>query len=148
MLSKRCKAYADMSSVLMPITEQEGTTPLYVIDWELVQYGHRAIDIGGMLGDLYERKHFRGVDAAVEIMHGFIAGYGRMDGELAYETAIHAGVHIICWYRRRNVDAPLPYPLEDVLALLTVGRDLVLKGWERDREWLKTSILGPLFTDD
>ena len=37
---------------------------LVIIDWENVQYGHRAIDIGGMLADLYERKHFRGVAAS------------------------------------------------------------------------------------
>ncbi|KAK8125751.1 uncharacterized protein PG998_001510 [Apiospora kogelbergensis] len=120
---------------------------LFVIDWENVQHGHRAVDIGGMLADLYERKHFRGVAAILPTIRGFVEGYGPLDIESAFRVAIHAGVHLICWYYRRDRNAPLPHPLPMVLAALTLGRDLVLAGWRKDTEWLQTTFLGPLFAD-
>ncbi|PTB78833.1 hypothetical protein M440DRAFT_1373802 [Trichoderma longibrachiatum ATCC 18648] len=118
---------------------------LVIIDWEKVQFGHRAVDIGGMLADLYERKHFKGVAASMPIMRGFIKGYGPLSEELAFRTAIHAGVHLICWYYRRDRNAPLPYPLPKVLDALTLGRDFILRGWARDRDWFEDSVLAPLF---
>ncbi|KAI1329670.1 kinase-like domain-containing protein [Xylariaceae sp. FL0255] len=120
---------------------------LYIIDWENVQYSHRAVDIGGILADLYERNHFKDVQASITIIKGFIEGYGKLSEELAYRVAIHAGVHLICWYYRRDRNAPLPYPLPKVLAALTLGRDLILKGWAKDRSWLKMSILASMFAD-
>ncbi|KAL7808812.1 kinase-like domain-containing protein [Trichoderma aethiopicum] len=118
---------------------------LVIIDWENVQFGHRAMDIGGMLADLYERKHFKDVAASIPIMRGFIEGYGPLSEELAFRTAIHAGVHLICWYYRRDRNAPLPYPLPTVLEALTLGRDFILRGWARDREWFEDTVLAPLF---
>ncbi|EFY84305.1 hypothetical protein J3458_019990 [Metarhizium acridum] len=128
--------------------EDEGPNELFIIDWENTQFGHRAVDIGGMLADIYERNHFKGVQASIPMMQGFMSGYGSLGDDLAFTTAIHAGVHLICWYYRRDRNAPLPYPLERVLAALTLGRDFVLKGWARDRQWFKTSMLAPLFAGE
>ncbi|KAI1170920.1 kinase-like domain-containing protein [Nemania sp. FL0916] len=125
--------------------DDQGANKLFIIDWENVQFGHRAIDIGGILADLYERYHFKGISASLQVMEGFIQGYGWLSEELAFGVAIHAGVHLICWYYRRNRNAPLPYPLPVVLAALTTGRDLILKGWAKDKRWLRNSILGSLF---
>lgn len=106
------------------------------------------MDIGGILADLYERKHFKNVATSIPIMEGFMQGYGPLSEELAFSAAIHAGVHLICWYYRRNRNAPLPYPLPKVLAALTLGRDIILKGWAKDKKWFKSSILAPLFVDN
>jgi hypothetical protein len=105
------------------------------------------VDIGGMLADLYERKHFKNVAHSIPIMQGFMQGYGPFSEELAFSAAIHAGVHLICWYYRRNRNAPLPYPLPKVLAALTLGRDFILRGWAKDKKWFESSVLAPLFTD-
>ncbi|KAM0461489.1 hypothetical protein ACHAPV_004194 [Trichoderma viride] len=121
---------------------------LFIIDWENAQFGHRAVDIGGMLADLYERKHFRNVDGSIPIMQGFIQGYGPLSEELAFSAAIHAGVHLICWYYRRNRNDPLPFPLPKVLAALTLGRDFILKGWAKDKKWFEGSVLAPLFLEN
>lgn len=118
---------------------------LFVIDWELAQFGHRAIDVGGMLADLYERKHFKDSDVVIPVMKGFVDGYGMISDEMAFRIAIHAGVHLICWHIRRNPNLPLSAPRDKVVSALTIGRDLVLKGWEKDRRWLKSSVLAPLF---
>ncbi|KAH8765989.1 kinase-like domain-containing protein [Diaporthe sp. PMI_573] len=141
-------------NVLVPNAKwQESRSPghapnrLFVIDWELAQFGHRAIDIGGMLADLYERNHFKDSDAVLPAMKGFADGYGRISDEMAFRTAIHAGVHLICWHIRRNPNLPLSAPMEKVLSALTIGRDLVLKGWEKDRLWLENSVLAALFAE-
>ncbi|KUI74211.1 hypothetical protein VM1G_10053 [Cytospora mali] len=118
---------------------------LFIIDWENVQFGHRAIDIGGMMADLYERKHFKSVDAVIPVMRGFAEGYGQIRDEMAFRAAIHAGVHLICWHIRRNPNLPLPAPMDKVFPALKLGRDFILKGWEHDRKWFESSVLAPLF---
>ncbi|KAK7969248.1 hypothetical protein PG988_008321 [Apiospora saccharicola] len=131
--------------------QDEETQRLFIIDWENVQYGHRAVDIGGMLADLYERHHFSGAGASLSVIEGFVKGYGgpllSHDDDLAFRVAIHAGVHLICWYYRRDRNAPLPYPLPTVLSALTLGRDIVLKGWGKDKTWFKGTFLAPLFAN-
>ncbi|KAK2606528.1 hypothetical protein N8I77_005270 [Diaporthe amygdali] len=119
---------------------------LFIIDWELAQFGHRAIDVGAMMADLYERKHFKDVDTVIPAMKGFADGYGRISDEMAFRTAIHAGVHLICWHIRGNPNLPLSVPMDKVLSALALGRDFVLKGWEKDRQWFESSVLAPLFT--
>ncbi|KAI8633995.1 kinase-like domain-containing protein [Xylariaceae sp. FL1651] len=135
-------------NVLLPSIAQGNVTALnelFVIDWENVQFGHRAVDIGGFLGDLYERFHFKGVKESLSAMEGFIEGYGPVGEDLAY--AIHAGVQFICWYYRRDRNGPLPYSLPIVLKSLTIGRNLILMGWAKDRKGLQSSILASIFKD-
>ncbi|KAI1156989.1 kinase-like domain-containing protein [Nemania diffusa] len=131
-------------------TQQPAQEPneLFIIDWENAQFGHRAVDVGGILADLYERNHFKGAAASIPIMKGFMDGYGPISDEFAYRVAIHFGVHLICWYYRRDRNSPLPYPLPKVLSALIFGRDLILKGWAKDRAWLQTTVLGPLFVGE
>ncbi|KAI2613263.1 kinase-like domain-containing protein [Hypoxylon sp. NC1633] len=126
----------------------QGSNKLFIIDWENIQYGHRAVDVGGILADLYERYHFKGIAASLAVMEGFIQGYGKLSEELAFSTAIHAGVHLICWYYRRDRNAPLPHPLPKVFAALTTGRDLILQGWVKDKNGLRDSVLASLFADE
>ncbi|KAI0854723.1 kinase-like domain-containing protein [Xylaria cubensis] len=103
-------------------------TDIFVIDWENVEFGHRAVDVGDLLADIYERNHFKGVEASISATKGFIEGYGPRSEDLDYWVAVHAGVHLICWYYRRYRNAPLSHPPPKVLATLTIGRDLIVKG--------------------
>ncbi|KAL1850960.1 hypothetical protein Daus18300_012751 [Diaporthe australafricana] len=139
-------------NVLLPNTpwqqnQSPGQAPnsLFIIDWELAQFGHRAIDVGAMMADLYERKHFNGVDAVIPAIEGFAGGYGHISDEMAFRIAIHAGVHLICWHIRRNPNLPLSAPMDKVLSALAFGRDLVLRGWEKDTKWFENTALAPLF---
>jgi thiamine kinase-like enzyme len=118
---------------------------MFIIDWEFTQFGHRAYDLGQIIGDLYERKHFKGVNGATWAIQGFIDGYGPLTNEMAFRTAIHAGVHLICWYTRRPQKGPLPASPEQVTDLLKLARDFVVKGWEKDRRWFEDTSLAHLF---
>lgn len=98
-----------------------------------------------MIGDLYERKHFKNADGALAAINGFIDGYGEVGEEMAFRTAIHAGVHLICWYIRRSPKSPLKGTPEQILSVVKLGRDFVVKGCKKDRDWFENSLLASLF---
>ncbi|KAH8688787.1 kinase-like domain-containing protein [Talaromyces proteolyticus] len=137
-------------NVLIPNTpslekRQAEGIDLYVIDWELSQFGRKEYDVGQMIGDLYERKHFLDVDSAIWAMQGFVAGYGPLDHAMAFRAAIHAGVHLICWYIRRNPTAPFLEDPKLIHGAIRTGTDFIVKAWEKDRVWFENSPLACLF---
>lgn len=114
---------------------------LFIIDWELCQFGARGMDLGQMLAELFEITHFKGVDAGLWILQGLVERYFPLDEDIAFRTAIHTGVHLVCW---SNVPGwGTPDQVEDVVR---IGKDFIVKGWERDREWfVSDGTLGHLF---
>ncbi|KAK4452659.1 kinase-like domain-containing protein [Podospora aff. communis PSN243] len=120
---------------------------LLVIDWELSQYGHRAYDLGKMFGDLFEKRFLDGAEGIVWVIEGFVDGYGQMSEELAFRTAIHTGTQFIHWYVRRPPNAELLAAPEKIAEGMKLGRDLIVKGWMRDKEWFKRTPLAPLYRD-
>jgi thiamine kinase-like enzyme len=118
---------------------------MFIIDWEYVQFGHHAYDFGQVIGDFYERRHFNDAKCTTWAIQGLINGYGSITEEMAFRTAIHAGVNLICWYVRRSPTAPLPAPLEQVRDMLKLATDFVVKGWEKDRRWFEDTPLSDLF---
>jgi hypothetical protein len=119
---------------------------MFIIDWEFAQFGHQAYDFGQIIGDFYERKHFNNANCATWAIQGLINGYGSITDEMAFRTAIHTGVNLICWYIRRPPKSPLPAPLEQVRDMLELATGFVVKGWEKDRRWFEDSLLADLFT--
>jgi hypothetical protein len=134
-----------MPDVRDAASNQASAMKLFVIDWELVQFGRREYDLGQMIGDLYERKHFSGAECALRIVEGFIAGYGGMSDDMAFRVAIHVGVHLICWYIRRDPNEPFNEPAKVIEGAVRIGTDFVVKGWEKDRTWFEVSELACLF---
>ncbi|TQV95329.1 hypothetical protein V2A60_009637 [Cordyceps javanica] len=120
---------------------------LAIIDWESCQFGPRAFDIGGMIGDMCERNHFKGVRAALSAMEGFIAGYGPVSDTVAFRVAMHVGVFLITWFNRRAPGSALPAPLQVAREAMALGVQLIVRGWKKDKLWLKASILASLFTE-
>ena len=127
-------------------TRGEDINKLFVIDWEFAQFGHRAYDLGQMIGDLYERKNWKGSESAIWALEGFVEGYGKLGDEMAFRTAIHAGVQMVNWYKRRGPNDPLPGTAEQLEDLMRTGKDFIVKGWEKDREWFRGSFLSSMFT--
>ncbi|KAH8645398.1 kinase-like domain-containing protein [Xylariales sp. PMI_506] len=122
-----------------------GPNKLFIIDWEFAQFGHRSYDLGQLIGDLYERKLFNSSDITVPVLEGVIAGYGELSDEMAFRTAIYVGVHLCGWYNRRPRRGPWVPAEEAIQPGLKVGRDFILKGWERDRAFFESTILAGLF---
>ncbi|KAI6083685.1 kinase-like domain-containing protein [Hypoxylon rubiginosum] len=137
-------------NILIPETQQPTEEPrLYVVDWEFVQFGHRAYDVGQMIGDLYERQHFNDADAALLIIDAFIKGYGAVSEGMAFRIAIHAGVQLITWVVR---GPPLhmrpPEAMQRAPGAMKLGMDMVLKGYWKDKKWFETGMLVGLFGGD
>ncbi|PYH89748.1 hypothetical protein BO71DRAFT_389018 [Aspergillus ellipticus CBS 707.79] len=120
-------------NVLIPknALEKSSHIPLFIIDWELCHCGARALDLGQMFAELYLLKHFKDIDAGEWIIQGFMDGYQGLSDEMAFRALIHVGVHFICWGTRVS-GWGTPEQVDDVARL---GRDMILKAWERDRSW-------------
>ncbi|RDW56810.1 hypothetical protein BP5796_12877 [Coleophoma crateriformis] len=137
--------------ILLPTTpwreppQLGGTNKVFIIDWEFAQFGHRSYDLGQIVGDLYERKVFNNVDTAMSVMEGVVSCYGELSDEMAFRTAIHIGVHLISWHNRRPQKGSWIAPPEAIIAGLTVGRDFIIKGWEKDRRFFEGTALASLF---
>lgn len=131
-------------SVLLPdmlLTDAEMRITLFVIDWELSHVSSLAFDLGQMFAELFELKHFKDIDAGVWLIEAFMQGYGEIDDDFAFRTAIHVGVHLICWGSRVQGWGTK----EQVEKVVEVGRDFVVKGWEKDRAFFEVTALKCLF---
>jgi len=122
----------------------ETSASLYIIDWEFAQYGHRAYDMGQMIGDLLEKNHFAPSRTLQDLVEGFARGYGAITDEIAFRVAIHVGVHMINWCSRH---APLQeeefVPVEK---LLEEALNLVVNGCRSNRQWFEKCMLSCLFS--
>lgn len=138
-------------SILLPATPwrerplSDVPNKLFIIDWEFAQFGHRSNDIGQLIGDLYERKLYGNVETVASVMEGVIRGYGELSEQMAFRVAIYVGVHLIGWYNRRPQKGPKVVPSHVILEGLTIGRDFIIKGWEKDRKYFENSALASLF---
>lgn len=132
-----------ISSILLPnvpLTDQSPTT-MFIVDWELSQIGSRALDLGQMIAELYETKLFKNVDGGVWIIQGFLEGYGALEDEMAFRTAIHVGVHLVCWGSR----VPGWGTQKKIEEVVKLGRDLIVHGWGKDKAWFAEGTLSCLF---
>ncbi|KAE8150745.1 kinase-like domain-containing protein [Aspergillus avenaceus] len=131
-------------NVILPRTSldtQHANTPLLVIDWEISQCGSRALDLGQMLAELYQLKHFKDIDAGVWIIQGIVEEYSAITEEMAFRTLIHVGTHFICW----GSTIPGWGTDEQVVDVVRLGRDLIVKAWEKDKNWFTGGPWGCLF---
>ncbi len=119
----------------------ETLVKLDVIDWELSQISSLAFDLGQMFAELFELKHFKDIDAGIWLIEAFMIGYGSVEEDLAFKTVIHVGVHLICWGSRVQGWGSK----EQVEKVVEVGRDFVVKGWEKDRGFFEGTALKCLF---
>ncbi|KAK3384139.1 kinase-like domain-containing protein [Lasiosphaeria ovina] len=118
---------------------------VFVIDWEFAQFGHRSCDLGQLVGDLLERSVYDSRGTGVAAMQGVIEGYGGVSDDMAFRTAVYVGVHLVSWYSRRQLKGPRVVAPDVIAAGLAIGRNFVVKGWERDRAFFEGGALAPLF---
>ncbi|KAH8807339.1 kinase-like domain-containing protein [Xylogone sp. PMI_703] len=135
-------------NVLLPETKQPlAETKLFVNDWEFAQFGHRACDIGQMIGDLYERKHFNGVSATIWAIDAFIEGYGAISEEMAFRVAVYTGLHLITWVKRGPPIHMRPAwaSRERAVGAVELGMTFILKARDKDKQWFESSVLAGMF---
>lgn len=131
----RCSADFEYSVVLPNLPLPPADTPLkiYICDWELCCLAIPAFDLGQMITELYELKIFKGLDAGDSLVKAFVDGYGPVDCDVAFTAIMFTGNHLICWGTR----VPGWGTPEQIKEVVKVGRDLVVKGWEKDVEFFR-----------
>ncbi|KAI9924545.1 hypothetical protein ASPWEDRAFT_28307 [Aspergillus wentii DTO 134E9] len=118
-------------------------TTLFIIDWELCHCGARALDLGQMIAELYMLKHFKDIDPGLWVIQGFAQGYHeQLNEDLAFRIVIHVGVHLVFW----GSTIPGWGTEEQVEEVVKIGRDFVVKGWEKEKAWFEGGPLGCLFS--
>ncbi|KAJ5729876.1 Aminoglycoside phosphotransferase [Penicillium malachiteum] len=120
---------------------EQTETKIFAIDWELTHIGHRSSDLGQMIAELYETKLFKGVEHGLWIIEGFLKGYGPLSDEMAFRTAIHIGVHLICWGSRVSGWGSEA----QVQGVVEIGRNLVVQAWTKNKAWFEEDPMGCLF---
>lgn len=118
------------------------TQNAFVVDWECLQLGRREDDVGQMLAEMYELKLFRGLDAGLWLASSMLSTYGT-DGsdEFAFRVALCIGQHLVQWGPRAGGWGTA----EQVNEVLTVGRDIIVHSWAKDRAWFEGGDLAFLF---
>ncbi|KAK4106904.1 hypothetical protein N658DRAFT_512627 [Parathielavia hyrcaniae] len=116
-------------------------TPIFIVDWEVCQFSLPPLDLGQMIAELYELSLFKGIDEGKWLIQGFAAGYGDVDAEFAFRTALHVGTHLIAWGTR----APGWGSEAQVEQVVGVAKEIVLCAWQKDRAWFEAGDLACLF---
>jgi hypothetical protein len=131
------------TSILLPNSPLliAGENPIFVIDWEMAQLGSRALDLAEMIGELYCYFLFKGIGESKQLLEGFVAGYGHIKDDVAFRTALQVGVHLISFASR----VPGLGTHEQVEHAVALGRDLVVRAWQKDRSWLEKGDFACLF---
>lgn len=78
-------------------------------------------------------------------MEGVSNSYGLISVEMAFRTVIYVGVHMISHYNKRPLREPRAVSPDVILAGLTIGRDFIVKGWQKDLSFFQGSALAFLF---
>ncbi|KAE8372096.1 kinase-like domain-containing protein [Aspergillus bertholletiae] len=113
---------------------------LAIVDWEACRYGDQSWDIANFIASVYVPHRAYSVEVADPMLQAFIQGYGILGDEQVFRVAIQTGMYIFLWswYARGQLTE------EKAEDLIQLARCLLIKGCERDREWVKHSFLGCL----
>lgn len=121
---------------------------LHIIDFEFAHFGHRATDLGQMIGDLLEKSYM--FDSGIStrsncemMIEAFIKGYGAVTESTAYRVITHAGVHVINWCTR-HPDAETGGKVEEMMRMAV---EVIVRAWGQEQAGFDGGVLGCLFVE-
>lgn len=115
--------------------------PLFVVDWEMAHLGHRYVDFGQMLAEMYAIWQYRKMEAGLWLVQGFCQGLNLEDENLAFRIAAQVGCHLVA------CDAKIPSwgTPDQQEECARAGRDFIVHARKRERDWFDESDLACLF---
>jgi hypothetical protein len=125
----------------IPAEDSGSTLQLLVIDFELSHVSSLAFDLGQAFAELYLLSHFRNISAGKDMISAFMAGYGKLDDDMALRVALHFGVHLIVCPCR----VPGWGEAEIMEKCVEFGRDCCTHAWAGDKEWFRGGVLDKVF---
>ena len=115
--------------------------PVYIVDWELCHLGPPAIDLGQMVSELYRLWLFKSMPEGKWLIAGFVAGYGYVNDDFSFRTALHVGTHLVAWGTWIAGWGSEAQGEE----VVRIGKEVVLRAWGKDRAWFEAGDLACLF---
>lgn len=133
----------DCYSILLPDEDISSghRVALFVIDWEMCQLWKPQLDLGQMIAELYELTLYKDIQAGLWLIDGFVSGYGFVDDNFAFRTLLHVGTHLV-GFGSSVAGWGTPEQRENVAR---TGRDIILRAWQKDRDWFERHDLASLF---
>lgn len=116
---------------------------MLVVDWEMAQLGVLPLDLGQMLAEMYLLKLCKGIEAALQAVRGFLTGYGEMTEDFTFRTLLHLGTHIV-WI---IAGVTAWGDGEETHRAMAVGRDIILRAWDKDKAWFIAGDLSCFFSN-
>lgn len=107
----------------------------------MCQLWKRELDLGQMIAELYELTLYKDIQAGLWLIDGFVSGYGFMDDDCVYRTLLHVGTHLVGF---GSSVAGWGTP-EQSQHVAKTGRDIILRSWQKDRDWFGQHDLASLF---
>lgn len=114
------------------------TVDLAVVDWEVCQLGSNTVDLAFMISGLYAHHRFEDGPTAGFILQGFTTGYGPLNDDLVFETAVLVGIYLVIWDRLGLQYGEHSQGSRD---LHKFAGELITRGSRHDRPWVANSFL-------
>jgi hypothetical protein len=121
--------------------EEGSDIPLFVIDWECAQLGLPSIDIGQMMAEMYALSLYKSIEAGLWLLQGFVEAYRLTSLDFAFRACIQMGAHLLC-ITSMFPGWGSPQQVEEVI---TMGRDIIVHAWEKDRAWFEGGDIACIF---
>ncbi|KAK7425876.1 hypothetical protein QQZ08_007590 [Neonectria magnoliae] len=136
--------YGDLTTKNILIQTKSGSDRMNVtpIDWEACRLGMLMQDVALLIADLFVQYSLEASPAALPLIHGFIRGYGPVKDTLVFQAAVYTGIYLFLW----EGGGPYTYEADQVDGLLQVAVNLVAHGAGEDREAIKETFMGGLFS--
>lgn len=117
---------------------------IYIHDWETINPSQAGIDVGHFTCSMkiLHYLHPKGDPSIFAVLNAFLESYRKergedVDEEFARLAVVHAGTAMIGW-------APWSKHRSCVRPVAEDGVEMLVNGYEAPREWLQSSVVGPL----
>lgn len=118
---------------------------LGIIDWEACHYGPRQHDLGVLLAGLISVERLCHKDIAARVLDGVLHSYPVRSEDSAFCTVAAVGAWLFLWPWWCSPPQSSPSRTRDVEGLVEFAWNLMTRGLERDKCWIKDTVLAPLF---
>ncbi|KAG4025782.1 hypothetical protein MFRU_051g00460 [Monilinia fructicola] len=122
-------------NVLIPgaLLSPEIPALIFITDHELSHLASPIFDLAQMCAELFMLTYFKSIPAGKQILVAFLEGYGPIDENKRWRMMIYIGCHLVGWGPKFAGWGTM----DQVEGCVKLGRDLVVGGWRRDRQWCK-----------